>query len=426
MQDKEPELEALGEDFNTEEFFKPGWETLEAKSAFFQPYFQRMVDDGYIMREVRGQAAKRVPVVDAVTHEPRDVLMFGSNNYLGFASEDEIKDKVIDCVRKYGIGCGGPPLLNGTTELHRELERRLAELKGTQDSLLYSSGYAANVGWCSALLARKDILVYDVLSHASLIDGIRMSRFDAVSFAHNDMNDLRKRLMQVRYKSPYRNIIVCVEGVYSMDGDIAPLPEILALCKKYNALLCIDDAHGTGVLGETGRGTAEHFGLEGQIHLQMGTFSKTFAVNGGFVAGSRDLCDYLRFFSRSFMFSATLPPMVVTAVLAGIDFLLAHPERVHRLRANAKYFVERLAQHGVRASCKTAIIPIGIPEHVHMRDLVRRLHSEGLFVNGISYPAVPPALQRLRLSMMATFTEADLDFAAETLGRVLREMGAIK
>ncbi|MBI4508020.1 MAG: aminotransferase class I/II-fold pyridoxal phosphate-dependent enzyme [Deltaproteobacteria bacterium] len=384
-----------------------------------------MLKDGFILREAAGAAAHRMPIKDPATGEAREVLMFGSNNYLGLANEPYVVEKTIEAIRKFGIGCGGPPLLNGTTSLHRTLEERLAEFKHCEAALIFSSGYAANVGWTTGLLSPKDILIYDAQSHASLSDGIKMGRFESAHFAHNDLNHLRRRLMQARWKHAYTNVIVCVEGVYSMDGDVAPLPEIRRLCSKYDALLCIDDAHGTGVLGAKGSGTAEHFQMEGQVDIVMGTFSKIFAVTGGFIAGSRELVDYLRFFSRSYMFSASLPPPVVASVLAGLEFLQAHPERVKQLHENVAYLVAGLRSIGYEINCETAIIPVFVPPSINIRRVVSRLHEEGVFVNGVEYPAVPKARQRLRLSVMATFTRKDLDFALDKLERVGREFGML-
>jgi len=313
------------------------------------------------------------------------------------------------------------------TSLHRQLERKLAELKGCEDAMIFASGYGANVGWVTGLLGAGDVLVYDVQNHASLYDGIKMGRTRSVAFAHNDMEDLRRRLMQVRWQRAHANIVVCVEGVYSMDGDIAPLPALRKLCNKYGALLAVDEAHATGNIGKTGGGTAEHFEMPpGSVDLVMGTFSKTFAVTGAYVAGRRDLVDYLRFFARSYMFSASLPPPMIAAVLAGIEFMKAHPERVAQLHDNVAYLVAGLRAQGFSIEQTTAIVPIFVPQHIRMPQVINRLHEEGLFVNGIEYPAVPKDRQRLRLSVMATMTRADLDFAIDKLSKVGREMGFLK
>jgi len=411
------------ENFSLHQFFDQGWDTFASKFKHFAPFARGVVRDGVVMREVSGPAGPRVPVHNPVTGDVSEVLMFGSNNYLGLASEPEIVDKTIAAVRKYGIGCGGPPLLNGMTSLHRELEQRLAAMKKCEDAMIFSSGYGANVGWVTGLLSAGDVLVYDAQSHASLYDGIKMGRSRSVAFAHNDVGDLRRKLMQLRWQRAHANVVVCVEGVYSMDGDIAPLPQIRRLCSKYGALLAVDEAHATGVIGAKGGGTADHFGMEGEIDLVMGTFSKVFAVTGAFVAGNREMIDYLRFFARSYMFSASLPPPVVASVLAGIEFIEAHPERVAQLHGNVRYLATGLRTVGFDVEAVTGIIPIFVPDGIRIPQVVSRLHEEGLFVNGIEYPAVPKDRQRIRLSVMATMQRRDLDFAVDKLAKVGREMG---
>ncbi len=413
------------ENFSPGDFFKLGWETLDGKTAFFAPYFRGMVDDNWIMREALGPASHRMPFRDSRTGETREVLMLGSNNYLGLANEPSIVERTIEAVRAFGIGCGGPPLLNGTTTVHRALERKLAEMKKCEDAVVFASGYQANVGWTTGLLGQGDFLVYDAQNHASLFDGIKMGRFEAVPWEHNNVDELRRRLMHVRWKHPYTNVVVAVEGVYSMDGDVAPLPEVVALARKYGALVAVDDAHGTGVLGERGHGTPEHFGLEGDIDIVMGTFSKTFAVTGGFVAGKREMVDYLRFFARSYMFSANLPTPVAASVLAGIDFLGRHPERVRALHENVRSFVAGMRAAGFTVEAQTAIVPLFVPSHLRVRDLVGALFREGVFVNGVEFPAVPRDRQRLRISLMATFTKEDLDLAVAAFVKVGRQFGML-
>lgn len=411
------------ENFSLHQFMDQGAQSFATKFAHFAPYARGLVAEGVVMREVSGPAGRKVPVHDPVSGKTVDVLMFGSNNYLGLADEPYVIEKTIEATRKYGVGCGGPPLLNGMTSLHRELEARLARWKGCEEAMIFSSGYGANVGWVTGLMGAGDVLVYDVQNHASLYDGIKMGRTRSVTFAHNDVDDLRRKLMQVRWQRAHANIVVCVEGVYSMDGDIAPLPEIRKLCTKYGALLAVDEAHATGVIGATGKGTSEHFGMHGGVDLVMGTFSKTFAVSGAYVAGSRELIDYLRFFARSYMFSATLPPPVVASVLAGMDVMEQHPERLTQLHDNVRYMVAGLRNAGFPVDVSTAIIPILVPQHIRMSTVVSRLHAEGLFVNGIEYPAVPKDRQRIRLSVMATLTRDDLDFAIEKIVKVGKELG---
>lgn len=416
--------EVHGENFTLHSFMDKRWSGMDRRFSDFGQFVEHAKGRRLVLREIVGPAGHRVKVRDGRTGEVREVLMFGSNNYLGLATEPEIVERTMDAVREYGVGCGGPPLLNGTTSLHRELEERLAAHKGCEAAMLFSSGYGANVGWVTGLLQPGDVLVYDAQNHASLYDGIKMGRTRSMAFAHNDPDDLRKKLMQVRWQRPAANVVVCVEGVYSMDGDVAPLPRILKLCRKYGALLAIDEAHSTGVIGATGRGTAEHFGLaDGDIDLVMGTFSKVFATTGAFVAASRPLVDFLRFFARSYMFSAALSPAVVASVLAGLEFLENNPDRVARLHQNVRYLAEGLRSVGFHVEPETAILPLHVPAHISIGDVVSRLHDEGLFVNGVEFPAVPKDRQRLRLSVMATFEREDLDFAVDRLEAVGREYG---
>ena len=418
-------VEENAESFSLADYFTAGAQTIAAKTREFQPFFAKLMRDGSVLREARTAAGHRMRYYDPGTCQERDVLMFGSNNYLGLANEPYVVDKALEATRKYGVGCGGPPLLNGTTSLHRELEEKLADLKKCEAALIYASGYAANVGWVSGLLGSEDVLIYDAQSHASLYDGIKLGDFTAIAFRHNDVEHLRKRLMKARWKHSYNSVVVCVEGVYSMDGDIAPLRSIRQLCAKYNALLAIDDAHGTGVLGATGAGTPEHFGLEGEIDLVMGTFSKMSAVTGGYVCSSKEIVDYLRLFSRSYMFSASLPPPQIAAIIAGLDFMRAHPERLQMLRDNVAYLVAGLRAAGFDVTCESAIIPIFVPLPASARAVTQRLHEEGLFVNAVEYPAVPRDRQRLRLSVVATFEKADLDFAIDKLVLVGKEFNII-
>ncbi|WP_069163734.1 aminotransferase class I/II-fold pyridoxal phosphate-dependent enzyme [Nocardia altamirensis] len=410
-----------GENFSLAHYLNPTARTFADRFADFRPYVTRSRELGFVMREIAGPAGATVRLRDGTA--TRDVIMLGSNNYLGLANEPEIVAAAVAATEEYGVGCGGPPLLNGTTSLHVQLEERLAELKGCESALVFSSGFAANVGWVTGLFGKGDLLLYDVQNHASLYDGIQLGRVRSMSFEHNDVEQLRLRLMQARWRNPGANIVVAVEGVYSMDGDIAPLAEIRELCDSFGAWLAVDDAHGTGVLGARGRGTAEHFGMEGRVDIAMGTFSKVFATTGGFVAGSKDLVDYLRFFARPYMFSAALSPAVVASVLAAIDFLDAHPERVAALHDNVGYFAEALRTIGFAVHPETAIVPILVPAEVPVAEVVAALDAEGVFVNGVEFPAVPRDQQRIRVSMMATLTRAQLDTAVDRIGAVARRFG---
>jgi glycine C-acetyltransferase len=360
------------------------------------------------MREVVSAADREVTVVDPWTGVPGRMLMFGSNNYLGLANHPYVIEKVRGAVARYGAGIGGPPLLNGYTALHRDLEERLAALKGTEAAMIFPSGYGANIGLVTGLVSPDDLVLYDAYSHASFCDGLTMSGVEAHSFRHNDVGALDTLLSRLATGSG-RDIFVGVEGVYSMDGDLAPVDRLVGLCRTHGARLVLDDAHGTGVVGPTGRGTAEHFGMEGLVDITMGTFSKVFAVTGGFVAAEKAIVEYLRYFARSYMFSASLPPAVIAAVLAGLDVMEREPELRQRLRANVEYAAAGLRELGFIIPCEAGIIPLRVPRSMNMRGAARRFHQLGIFVNPVEYPAVPLSQQRFRVSLMATHTREDID-----------------
>jgi glycine C-acetyltransferase len=400
-----------GENFDLRDMLLRGRHLrLADRTRFFGGFLQDLEEHGELLtrRCISSAADREVQVTDPETGESHAMLMFGSNNYLGLATHPHLRECGADALREFGAGVGGPPLLNGYTSLHCTLEKRLAALKGTEDALIFSSGYAANVGLVTGLMQKSDTVLYDAFSHASFCDGIKMSGVQARSFPHNDMDQLREMLEAER---PTRagDCYVAVEGVYSMDGDLAPLPELIAICHDYDAILIVDDAHGTGVMGANGGGTAEHFGVDNAVPITMGTFSKTFAVTGGFIAGPKSVIDYLRYFARSYMFSASLSPVVVATVLAGLDVLEQEPERLWRLRQNVAYAAACLNRIGFAVRPETAIIPLRVPEWMDIRHASRLFHERGMFVNSIEYPAVPIAQQRFRISIMATHTGNDIE-----------------
>jgi glycine C-acetyltransferase len=368
-------------------------------------------------RKVLTPQSREVTIWDAETDKNRKMLMFASNNYLGMANSPYVKKKVTEAMNLYGVGLGGPPLLNGYTKLMIELEERLAHLKHQESAMVFSSGYAANVGMLVALAQENDHILYDELSHASLFDGMRMTQVPATKFAHNDLVDLEAKLAQLS-KTTKDTLFVAVEGVYSMDGDLAPLDKIVPLVKKYGGFLLLDDAHGTGVMGKSGSGTAEHFGVEKQIDLSMGTFSKSFAMTGGFLAGPKDLIDYLRFFARSYMFSAALTPVTLSAVLAGIDVVEKEPELRELLLENARYAIQKLQPFGIISKPEAAIIALKVPDWMDVRNANHFIHEQGIFLNAIEYPAVPEGEERFRISITAEHTRADIDRLAEVLDMV--------
>jgi glycine C-acetyltransferase len=391
---------------------------LAERVQFFAEFLRGLEERGErtTMREIASAADREVRVCESGS-AARPMLMFGSNNYLGLANHPRVVAAVGAAVSEYGAGIGGPPLLNGYTRLHRELEERLAALKGTEDAIIFSSGYGANVGLVTGLVNPDDLVLYDAYSHASFCDGLKMSGVEAHSFHHNDLADL-ERMLGRHAGAAGRDVYIAAEGVYSMDGDTAPVDRLVALCRQYGARLLLDDAHGTGVMGPTGRGTAERYGVEGQVDVTMGTFSKTFSVTGGFVAADRAIVDYLRYFARSYMFSASLPPPVIAAVLAGLDVMEDEPWLRERLHANVACALAGLRAIGFDIASETGVIPLIVPRGMSIRRAARRFHELGIFVNAVEYPAVPVSQQRFRVSMMATHTKEDIDRLLEAVADV--------
>ncbi len=365
-------------------------------------------------RVVTSELDRTVTVRDERTGEEQEMLMFGTNSYLGLTAHPYVKERMKAAVDEWGTGVGGAPLLSGYSGLHRQLEERLAAFKGTEEAVIYQSGYGANVGLLTALLSKRDVAYYDALSHASTLDGLGLAAGAAVKFRHNDVADL-ERLLEVPVEG---DRFVCVEGVYSMDGDLAPLDQIVPLAQRHGALTVVDDAHGVGVVGRQGRGAADHFGVSGDVDVLMGTFSKVFGVTGGVVCTSRPIADFLRHFSRSNVFSSSLPPATVAAVLAGLDLLERGDAGLDALRENVAYFAARLRDLGFDIHPESAIVPLPVPEGMNLRRAVRYIHDQGVFANAVEYPAVAVHRQRLRFSVMASHTRADLDRVVEVVGEV--------
>jgi glycine C-acetyltransferase len=376
--------------------------------------FRAELPPGTYLRVLDSACDREVVVVDTRTGHRRSMLMFGSNNYLGLAAHPEVVERAREAAARYGVGLAGPAVLNGYTTLHRELEERLAAFKHAEDVMVYPTGYAANLGALGSLPVRGDTVYIDELVHASVVDAVASSPARAVTFAHNDMDALEALLTS---RTDGGDAFVVVEGVYSMDGDLAPLDALAPLCEKTGAILAVDDAHGTGVLGG-GRGAAAHFGVTGRVPLQIGTFSKAFASVGGFVAASRDIIDYLRFLSRTYTFSAALPPPVVAAVLASLDVIEREPERVARLHDNVAYAREALGRVGIAVEASAGVLALMAPPGMDIRDAARRFHDAGLFVNPVEYPAVARDKERIRAGIMCTHTREDLDAFAACAGEI--------
>ncbi|HLP15314.1 MAG TPA: aminotransferase class I/II-fold pyridoxal phosphate-dependent enzyme [Bacteroidota bacterium] len=408
-----------GENFNLRDVLLAGHHVrLDERLSVFSRFVAELNanHESLYMREIESPADREILMLDPVTGAHKLMLMFGSNNYLGLANHPYVRQSVKHAIDRFGVGIGGPPLLNGHTSLHAQLESRIAELKQTEDAMLFSSGYNANVGLLTALLTRRDVMLFDEYSHASFVDGLSISRGHSCMFRHNDTTQLEELLKQ--HTGCEGDVFVGVEGVYSMDGDCAPLPVIVRLCRTYGARLILDDAHGTGVMGSHGGGTAEFFGVEDSVDVTMGTFSKAFGVVGGFAAGSRELINYLRFFARSHMFSAALPPTVISAVLAGLDLIEYSTELHDLLWENIAYARRKFAEAGILVETDSAIIALRVPGGMNIRKAAYRFNELGIFVNSIEYPAVPVHQQRFRISLMASHTRKDIDRLVDCVAEI--------
>ncbi len=353
----------------------------------------------------------------------RTLVMLGSNNYLGLTNHPKVKEAAVQAVRRYGTGCAGSRLLNGTLSLHEALEEKLARFVGKPAAVTFSTGFQVNLGTISCLLDRGDAVYLDKQDHACIIDGARLSFARIRKFAHNDPEELR-RLMAADRSA--RGRLVVVDGVFSMEGDIAPLPKIVAAAHDFQAAIMVDDAHGLGVLGAHGRGTTEHFGLADEVHLIMGTFSKSLASIGGFIAGEPSVIDHIRHTARSLIFSAALAPAAAAAAGAAVDIIEREPERREQLWRNARFLKGGLSSLGFSTGdSETPVIPIIVGDDDRAFAMTRRLDEEGVFVNPVISPATPPGRALLRTSCMATHTEAHLSRALEACARVGREFGLI-
>jgi 8-amino-7-oxononanoate synthase len=348
----------------------------------------------------------------------KKVLMFGSNAYLGLLNHPKVKEAAIEATRKYGTGCAGSRHLNGTLDIHIELEKRLAEFVGKEEAMMYSTGFQVNLGVVSCLTGREDYVIWDELDHASIIEGHRLSFSNKLKYKHNDMDSLEKQLQKCE---PDKVKLIVTDGVFSMEGDVANLPQIVALSKKYNASVMVDEAHGIGILGNQGRGACDHFGVSADVDLIMGTFSKSLASIGGFVASNKETINYLRHHSRSYIFSASNTPAATAATSAALDILLSEPERLEHLWKLTKYALKGFRDMGCEIGhTSTPIIPLFIRDNDLTFLIVRELFDLGVFVNPVVAPAVAPADTLIRFSPMATHTQAQLDFALETIRKVFK------
>jgi len=350
------------------------------------------------------------------------VIMIGSNNYLGLTNHPRVKEAAIKAIEKYGTGCAGSRFLNGSLEMHKELENKLASFFRKEAALVFATGYQTNLGAISAIVGRNDVAIIDKDDHASIIDGCRLSLGKAQKFRHNDMADLERVLDATKGKGQ----LIIVDGLFSMEGDIADLPGIVRLAKAYGARIMVDDAHAIGVLGNGGRGTAEHFGLENEVDIIMGTYSKSLAAIGGFVAGQADVINWIKHLARSMIFSASLPPSLVASVSTALDIIEEQPELRARLWRNTNKMLRGYKKIGYDTGMsETPIIPVLIKDTMKTYQMCKLLFENGVFVNSVISPAVPPGRELLRTSYMTTHTEEQLDKVLAAFEKVGRQVEVI-
>ncbi|MDE6534828.1 MAG: pyridoxal phosphate-dependent aminotransferase family protein [Muribaculaceae bacterium] len=380
----------------------------EAKEAGIYPYFRAISSEQDPEVEING----------------RKILMFGSNCYTGLVNDPRIKEAAIEATRKYGTGCAGSPFLNGTLDLHKQLERRIADYIGKEDVMIYSTGFGVNLGVVSCLTGREDYILWDEQDHASIIEGRRLSFSQSLKYKHNDMESLEK---QLRKCDPDKVKLIVTDGVFSMEGDVANIPEIVRLAKQYDATVMVDEAHSIGVFGTGGRGTVNHFGCTDDVDLIMGTFSKSFASLGGFIATDKEITNFLRHHSRSYIFTASITPASTAAALKAIDIMEQEPERQEQLWKLTNFALDGFRQMGCEiGNTSTPIIPLYIRDNFKTFKVTTELFNEGIFVNPVVSPAVAPQDTLIRFSLMATHTQEQVERALEAIERVFKRNGILK
>jgi glycine C-acetyltransferase len=384
---------------------------LKAKGTHFQ---LRVLDD------------EQAPVC---TFDGKQVINLASNNYLGLTTHPRLREAALEATRKYGVGSGAVRTIAGTMKIHMELEEKIARFKGVEACVVFQSGFAANAGTVSAVLGKDDFIISDQLNHASIIDGARLSRAKILVFNHKDLAHAEEQLASVK-NQPGRKLLI-TDGVFSMDGDIGPLPGLCDLAEKYGAIMMVDDAHASGVLGRNGRGTIDHFHQHGRVDIQVGTLSKAIGALGGYVCGTRDLIDYLYHRARPFLFSTSHPPSVAATCIAAFDVLEQEPERIEKLWENTRFWKKELGLLGFDIGGKTTpasetpITPIILGDGARTMEFSRELFKEGVLGTGIAFPTVPEGKARVRTIMTATHTREELQRALEVLKKVGRKMGVV-
>ena len=383
-------------------------EPQKAKAAGIYPYFRAISSEQDTEVMING----------------KKVLMFGSNCYTGLVNHPKIKEAAIEAIKKYGTGCAGSPFLNGTLDIHKQLEARLAAYVGKEDAMIYSTGFEVNLGVVSCLTGREDYILWDEQDHASIIEGRRLSFSNSLKYKHNDMASLENQLKKC---APDKVKLIVTDGVFSMEGDVAKLPEIVALAKKYDASVMVDEADGIGVFGRGGRGTCDHFGVTNDVDLIMGTFSKSFASLGGFIACDKEITNFLRHHSRSYIFTASITPASTAAVSAALDIMESEPERQENLWKVTDYALQGFKNMGCEIGhTETPIIPLYIRDNNLTFLITHELFEEGIFVNPVVSPAVAPNDTLIRFSLMATHTVDQVDIALDKIHKIFKRHNLIK
>jgi len=363
-------------------------------------------------------------------YDGREVVNLASNNYLGLANHPMLIEASLKATKELGVGSGAVRTIAGTMRIHMELEEKIARFKNAEACVVFQSGFAANAGTVSAILGKEDFILSDELNHASIIDGARLSRAKIKVFRHKDVDHCEELLKEIASEPGHK--LVITDGVFSMDGDIGPVNKLAVLAEKYGAIMMVDDAHASGVLGRNGRGSVDHFGMHGRVDVQVGTLSKAIGSLGGYVCGSKDLIDYLYHRARPFLFSTSHPPSVAASCIAAFDILETEPERIDRLWKNTKYFQGELKRAGFNIggvntpATETPITPVIVGEGRAAMDFSRALFDEGVMGTGIAFPTVPEGKARIRLILTSEHTKAQLDRALETLDRVAKRMGILQ
>ncbi len=407
---------------------RPSWQPLPpapTRSTFLTDQLNDLKQKGTYFK-LRVLDDEQAPVC---TFDGKKVINLASNNYLGLTTHPKLREAALEATRKYGVGSGAVRTIAGTMKIHMELEEKIARFKNVEACVVFQSGFTANAGTVSAILGKEDFIVSDELNHASIIDGARLSRAKIKVFRHKDAAHAEELLNEIKNEPGHKLLIT--DGVFSMDGDIGALPQLTALAEKYGAIMMVDDAHSSGVLGRNGRGTIDHFGLHGRVDIQVGTLSKAIGALGGYVCGTRDLIEFLYHRGRPFLFSTSHPPSVAATCIAAFDVLEQEPERIEKLWENTRYWKKELGALGFNIggvntpASETPITPIIVGDGRLTMDFSRELFKEGVMGTGIAFPTVPEGKARIRTIMTATHTREELDQALETLKRVGKRMGIL-